>query len=67
LLLFFIFFGEKKSIFLSSSAAGLIGSSVPLIFKTLGIDPAITAGPLETALQDVTANGIYLAMCALIL
>ncbi len=41
-----------SSIVLSSCMGGIIGSLAPMSFKSMGIDPAITAGPFETSLQD---------------
>ncbi|KAI9173170.1 hypothetical protein H9P43_007301 [Blastocladiella emersonii ATCC 22665] len=55
------------SIMLSASAAGILGSLAPIFFKRLGFDPALCAGPLETAVQDVVGISIYLAMGRLIL
>ncbi|KAJ1551296.1 hypothetical protein HK096_001677 [Nowakowskiella sp. JEL0078] len=48
------------SVCISASMAGTIGSLAPLFFKSFGIDPAVTAGPFETALQDMIGISIYL-------
>ena len=39
-------------------SAGL-GATIPLIFRGLGIDPAVASGPLITALNDVLSLLIY--------
>ncbi|KAJ3128593.1 hypothetical protein HK098_004019 [Nowakowskiella sp. JEL0407] len=53
-----------SSVLISSSLAGSIGSLSPLFFKSLGIDPAVTTGPFETALQDMIGISIYLFMAS---
>lgn len=40
--------------------AGLLGTVIPLVSKRLGFDPATTAGPFETALQDVIGFTVFL-------
>ena len=50
------------SMFLSINISGLIGSATPLISKKLGFDPAITAGPFETAFQDVIGITVFLSI-----
>ncbi|KAJ3368517.1 hypothetical protein GGF31_006337 [Allomyces arbusculus] len=56
-----------SSILLSAASAGLMGSVAPLFFKSIGLDPAVCAGPLETAVQDLTGISIYLGMARLLL
>lgn len=53
-----------SSILGSSITGGVIGSLSPLFFKSVGVDPAITAGPFETAVQDVIGISIYLLLAA---
>ncbi|KAI9224406.1 hypothetical protein BC828DRAFT_412404 [Blastocladiella britannica] len=55
------------SILLSASMAGLMGSLAPLFFKTIGFDPALCAGPLETAVQDLVGISIYLTVASILL
>jgi magnesium transporter len=55
------------SMFISVNISGLVGTSVPMISKSLGFDPAITAGPFETAFQDVVGITIFLSMATLLL
>lgn len=40
--------------------AGLLGTLIPMVSKRLGLDPATTAGPFETALQDVVGFTVFL-------
>jgi magnesium transporter len=40
--------------------AGLLGTLIPMVSKRLGFDPATTAGPFETALQDVIGFTVFL-------
>lgn len=40
--------------------AGLLGTVIPLVSTRLGFDPAATAGPFETALQDVIGFTVFL-------
>lgn len=50
------------SMFISINISGLVGTTVPMISKRLGFDPAITAGPFETAFQDVVGISIFLTI-----
>lgn len=53
--------------FASVNIAGVVGTSIPLISKRMGFDPALTAGPFETAFQDVIGISIFLGMATLLL
>ncbi len=44
----------------SMVTAGLMGTVIPVASKRLGFDPATTAGPFETAFQDVVGFGVFL-------
>ena len=48
------------SIAAASGLAGIAGSVIPTICDRLGIDPAISAGPFITTLNDVVAFSIYM-------
>jgi magnesium transporter len=48
--------------FLAVNIAGVVGTVVPLVSKRLGFDPALTAGPFETAFQDVVGISIFLGL-----
>lgn len=47
-------------IFLAVATATLIGSFTPLLFMKLKIDPAISAGPVVTVVNDIIGLTIYL-------
>lgn len=49
----------------SMVTAGLMGTVIPVISKRLGFDPATTAGPFETAFQDVVGFGVFLWLATL--
>ena len=51
----------------SMLTAGLMGTIIPLISKKLGFDPAATAGPFETAFQDIIGFGVFLFLATLLL
>jgi magnesium transporter len=51
--------------FTAVNIAGIVGTIVPLISKSLGFDPALTAGPFETAFQDVVGISIFLSIATL--
>lgn len=53
--------------FMSVNIAGIVGTIVPLISKRAGFDPALTAGPFETAFQDVIGISIFLSLAAALL
>ncbi|KAJ3114818.1 hypothetical protein HDU96_001645 [Phlyctochytrium bullatum] len=46
------------SIGISSFLSSIFGSLSPVFWKTIGVDPAVAAGPLETAVQDVIGISI---------
>ena len=53
--------------FASVNIAGVVGTVIPLVSKRLGFDPALTAGPFETAFQDVIGISIFLGMATALL
>ncbi|MBS1702331.1 MAG: magnesium transporter [Armatimonadetes bacterium] len=53
--------------FMSVNIAGAVGTVIPLISKRLGFDPALTAGPFETAFQDVVGISIFLGLATAML
>ena len=53
--------------FMSVNIAGVVGTIVPLLSKRAGFDPALTAGPFETAFQDVIGISIFLSLAATLL
>ena len=50
----------------SMLTAGLMGTVIPVISKRLGFDPATTAGPFETAFQDVVGFAVFLWLATLL-
>lgn len=64
-----IYFGlvTGLAIFLNSVFSGILGSLGPMAFKLYGVDPALMAGPFETAMQDVIGTLIYLILASLLL
>lgn len=55
------------SMFISINISGFVGTVVPLISKRMGFDPAMTAGPFETAFQDVVGISIFLTFATVLL
>ena len=55
------------SMFISMTIAACVGAIAPAMFKRVGIDPAIAAGPLVTTGCDVMGVAIYLAAAMLLL
>lgn len=51
----------------SMLTACLMGTLIPMVSKKLGFDPATTAGPFETAFQDIIGFGVFLALATLLL
>ncbi len=50
----------------SMLTAGLMGTLIPMLSKRLGFDPATTAGPFETAFQDIIGFGVFLWLASLL-
>jgi magnesium transporter len=55
------------AMFASMMTAGFMGTLIPMVSKRLGFDPAATAGPFETAFQDVIGFGVLLYVASLLL
>ena len=53
--------------FIAVNIAGVVGTVVPLLSKRLGFDPALTAGPFETAFQDVVGISIFLTLATVMM
>jgi magnesium transporter len=51
----------------SMLTASIMGTLIPMLSKRLGFDPAATAGPFETAFQDVIGFGVFLWLASLLL
>lgn len=50
----------------SMLTASFMGTMFPIASKRLGFDPAATAGPFETAFQDVIGFGVFLWLASLL-
>lgn len=63
------FFGVVIGIAMSCSmlTAGFMGTVIPILSKRMGFDPATTAGPFETAFQDVIGFAVLLWVASLLL
>lgn len=46
----------------SMLTAGLMGTIIPMVSRRLGFDPATTAGPFETAFQDIIGFAVFLGL-----
>ncbi|MEA3489991.1 MAG: magnesium transporter [Candidatus Omnitrophota bacterium] len=55
------------SIFLAVIWSNFVGVLIPVVFKKLQIDPAISSGPLVTTLNDVVGVFIYLSVATVFL
>ncbi len=55
------------SMLVSVNISGFVGTASPMLSKKLGFDPAMTAGPFETAFQDVVGITIFLTLSTLFL
>jgi magnesium transporter len=51
----------------SMLTAGFMGTVIPILSKRLGFDPAATAGPFETAFQDVVGFAVFLWLASLLI
>ncbi len=55
------------SLFLAMVIASLDGTLIPMLFKKMGIDPAIASGPLITTINDLLAICCYYGISFLLL
>ena len=55
------------SLVLAMTVASLVGTTIPLLFKKIKIDPAVASGPLITSINDLVAVVTYYGLCYLIL
>jgi magnesium transporter len=60
-------FGVGVSVATAVMVANLIGAMVPMLFKKIGLDPAVTSGPFLAALMDITGVMIYFTVASLVL
>jgi magnesium transporter len=55
------------SMLVSINFSGVVGTCSPMLSKRFGFDPALTAGPFETAFQDVVGISIFLSLATFLL
>jgi magnesium transporter len=55
------------AMFASVNLSGGAGAAIPMLSKRLGFDPALTAGPFQTALLDVLGVTIFLSLATALL
>ena len=55
------------SMFLAIFVAALLGSMIPMIFHHLKIDPAIAAGPIVLAINDIVGLLIFFGLATMLL
>jgi magnesium transporter len=55
------------AMFFALNTSAMMGVLLPAFFSRIGVDPAITAGPFITAIQDVTGLILYLGLATLFL
>lgn len=53
------------SLFAAMTIASLVGTTMPIIFKKIKIDPAVASGPFITTINDVVAVVVYYGLCTL--
>ena len=52
---------------LAMLASSLSGTIIPIVFKKLGVDPAVASGPLITTINDLVAVVTYYGLAWLLL
>lgn len=57
--------GVGSSLTLAITLAGTNGVIIPMLFKKIGVDPAIASGPLITTMNDVIGLTVYLTIASL--
>ena len=55
------------SLLISMIIASLDGTLIPILFKKIGIDPAVASGPLITTINDLVAVLVYYGVSILLL
>jgi magnesium transporter len=49
------------------ATAATIGTIVPLVFKKIGVDPAVASAPFITTTIDLTGLSIYFTLATLMM
>ena len=55
------------SMVLAMLISSLVGTAIPLLFKSVGVDPAVASGPLITTVNDLVAVVAYYGLTWIIL
>ncbi len=55
------------SMFANIFTAAIIGTAVPLIFKKIGVDPAVASAPFITTTIDITGLTIYFTLALMLM
>ena len=55
------------ALLLAMIVSSLVGTTVPIAFKSLGVDPAVASGPLITTINDLVAVVAYYGLAGLFL
>lgn len=55
------------ALFLAMAVSSLVGTAVPMLFKQLGVDPAVASGPLITTVNDLVAVVTYYGLTWILL
>lgn len=55
------------AMFGAMTVAATVGTLAPLVFRWLGFDPAIAAGPFVTTSNDITGLAVYMSLATLML
>jgi magnesium transporter len=45
----------------------LVGSALPLLFRSLGLDPALMSNPFVSAIVDIVGIVLYMGIALLVL
>jgi magnesium transporter len=61
-----IVFALSTAMFLAIVVATTLGLSLPFVFRRIGIDPAISSGPLVTTANDSISVAIYMTLTLLL-
>ena len=64
---FSISFCTGAALVISILLSSVSGTVIPLIFKRLGVDPAVASGPLITTINDLVAVVVYYGLAWLLL
>ena len=55
------------ALLLAMAVSSIVGTCVPLLFKKLGVDPAVASGPLITTINDLVAVVVYYGLAMIVL